>query len=196
MITTNKFKSTTPAVQRPLQIQEDPSWGCHHCPNKCALCKDFLIEAKTFTSPKSVQTFKIRSNINCQTKYVVYLIFDKKCDDVFNIGYTMDSMAVRWRNHKSHIKNKIHSCELATHFISNSDTIHKIDRSNHKNFTSQLSDHLSVLIESVEPRPGIDIEPIMKEREDYWQGVLKSTTFYGGINKRSNKIQLNKFKKS
>ena len=60
-------------------------------------------------------------------------------------------------------------------FISNCDTIHKIDRSNYKNFTSQLSDHLSVLIiESVEHRPGIDIEPIMKEREDYWQGVLKS----------------------
>ena len=82
-------------------------------------------------------------------------------------------------------------------FISNCDTIHKTATgiSNYKNFTSQLSDHLSVLIiESVEHRPGIDIVPIMKAREDYWQGVLKSTTFYGGINKHSNKIQLNKFK--
>ena len=97
-------------------------------------------------------------------------------------------MAVRWRNHKSHIKKSIKSCELASHFVSLSSTTHKIDKSTQATFTSELKEHLAIiLIESVKPQTGLDVEATLKEREDFWQGALKSTPLFGGINKRSNK---------
>ena len=103
-------------------------------------------------------------------------------------------MAVRWRNHKSHIKNNIKSCELASHFISLSSTTHKLDRTMQATFTTELSEHIAIiLIESVKSSPGLDVESFLKEHEDFWQGALKSTPLFGGINKCSNK---NRKKKS
>ena len=101
----------------------------------------------------------------------------------FYVGYTTDCMAVRWRNnHKSHIKNSIKSCELASHFIFLSSTTHKLDRTSQATFTSELSEHIAIiLIESVKPSPSLDVESFLKELENFWQGALK------GINKRSNK---------
>ena len=104
------------------------------------------------------------------------------------VGYTTDCMAVRWRNHKSHIKNSIKSCELASHFISLSSTTHKLDGTSQATFTSELSEHIAIiLLESVKPSPSLDVESFVKERENFWQGALKSTPLFGGINKRSNK---------
>jgi hypothetical protein len=106
------------------------------------------------------------------------------------IGYTTDCMAVRWRNHTSHIKKGIKSCELASHFAQLSDSTHQIDKSNQAASTSQLSEHIAViLIESVKSKSSSDIETTLKEREDFWQGALKSTPVFGGINKRSNKTR-------
>ena len=97
-------------------------------------------------------------------------------------------MAVRWRNHKSHIKNNIKSCELASHFISLSSTTHKLDRTTQDTSTTELSEHIAIiLIESVKSNPGLDAETFLKEREDFWQGALKSTPLFGGIDNRSNK---------
>ncbi|KAL5258388.1 hypothetical protein ACHWQZ_G009028 [Mnemiopsis leidyi] len=101
-------------------------------------------------------------------------------------------MAVRWRNHKSHIKKSIRSCELANHFVSLSSSTHKLDKSTQANFTSDLKEHLSIiLIESVIPETGVDVETTLKMREDFWQGALKSTPLFGGINKRSNRTKSN-----
>ncbi len=196
MITCNKFKqecNTPPSEHVPVSLSPsqpsiDPTWGCKPCIKTCTLCKNYLRQAKTFGSPKTSQNFVIRSEIDCNTKNVIYLIIDLKCDSIFYIGYTADCMAVRWRNHKSHIKKGINSCELANHFITLSNSTHKIDKSTQAIFTSQLSEHLAIiLIESVKPKANIDIETTLKEREEYWQGALKSTPLFGGINKRSNK---------
>ena len=90
--------------------------------------------------------------------------------------------------HKSHIKKGHKSCEIATHFKSLANSTHKLDTTNQETFTSQLKEHLKIcIIESVVPVPGIDIKATLKEREDFWQATLKSTTFFGGINKRSNR---------
>ncbi len=73
------------------------------------------------------------------------------------------------------------------------DSTHKIDKSNQSAFTSQLSEHLAVIIiESVKPSSGCDIETTLKDREDFWQGALKSTPLFGGINKRNNKTRAKK----
>ena len=111
MTTSNKFKEkpspsasaeTTAALTNLVPsptFPDDPSWGCHPCQKTCTLCKNFLLESKTFTSPKTSQSFKIRSHIDCNTKNVIYLILDLKCTEIFYIGYTTDCMAVRWTNH-------------------------------------------------------------------------------------------------
>ena len=143
-----------------------------------------MVETKTLTSSKTNQIFKIKSRITCNTLYVIYLIEDILCADVFYVGYTKQTMKVRWPNHKSHIKKLHKSCEIASHFI-DMPNAHKLDRSNHKAFISQLSQQLKVtLIESVETRPGIDIVELLTAREKFWQDALKASKLFGGINKK------------
>ena len=199
LITSNKFKQEPSPITdgQPASLPTapivDPNWGCKPCAKTCTLCKNYLREAKTFTSPKTTQNYFIRSSIDCNTKNIIYLILDLKCNEIFYIGYTTDCMAVRWRNHKSHIKKGIKSCELASHFIDLSNTTHKIDKSNQATFTSELSEHVAIiLVECVKPKPGLDVEATLKEREDFWQGALKSTPLFGGINKRSNRAKTTK----
>ena len=186
MITKNRMNQESDSVQSAKEISEvDPTqFGCYHCDSSCTLCENFMVETKTFTSSKTNQIFKIKSRITCNTLYVIYLIEDILCADVFYVGYTKHSMKVRWPNHKSHIKKLHKSCEIASHFI-DMPNAHQLDRSNQKAFTSQLSQQLKVtLIESVEPRPGTDIVELLTAREKFWQDALKASKLFGGINKK------------
>ena len=80
------------------------------------------------------------------------------------------------------------TCEIASHFKRLESTVHKLDKSSQKTFTSDLSEHLSVLlIETVEPIPGKPMKRVLEERETFWQGALKASKLFGGINKRMNK---------
>ena len=158
--------------------------GCVSC-EKCTLCKNFLRVAKVVTSPNTNQTFLIKSRITCLTKNVVYVIYDKVCPTVFYVGYTCDNMRERWTTHKSHIKTRVKSCEIASHFINLENTSHRLDRNPQAVYTSQLSKHLEVLlIECVEPVPGVPMKKVMEGRETFWKGALKAFTLFGGINKR------------
>ena len=79
---------------------------------------------------------------------------------------------------------------MSTHFTLHNKSIHQLEKSSQAAFTSHLKEHLSlIIIESVKPKQGIDIEATLKEREDFWQATLKSTPLYGGLNKRSNKTK-------
>ena len=46
-----------------------------------------------------------------------------------------------------------------------------------------------IIIESVKPRSGEDVETILKNREDFWPSTLKSTPQFGGIDKLSNRAK-------
>ncbi len=193
MITRNKFKTSesVPGLMKSEEVENDVSleWGCFACDKGCTVCKNFLVVGKTFTSPNTTQTFQIKSRIDCNSKGVIYLIIDKKRKNIFYLGYTEDTIKVRWRNHKSHIKVGKKSCEIASHFVSTASSVHNVDKSNQARYTSQLSEHLSVqLIEHVEPQPGQDMTELLLQREAFWQGELKSTTLYGGINKRTTRL--------
>ena len=161
--------------------------GCVSC-GKCTFCINFIVESKTVTAPNTNQVFNIKSRITCQTKNVVYLITDQMCKNVIYIGYICDDMRTRWRNHKSHIKMGHKSCEIASHFKKLDSTVHKLDKTTQAIFTSDLSKHLKVvLIESVESIPGKPMKKVMEDRETYWQGALKASRLFGGINKRTNR---------
>ena len=147
-----------------------------------------MIESKTVTSPKTNLVFNIKSEISCLTENVIYLIYDKICTYIFYVDHTGDDMRTRWRNHKSHIKKGHKSCEISSHFINNSRTVHNLNKSNQTIFTSELSKQLSVmLIECVDPIPGKTMKQACEARETYWQGALKASSLYGGINKRNNR---------
>ena len=115
LITCNNFKEcpSSPAAHLkphdnlPHTSLDDPSWCCRPCLKTCTLCKNFLRTTNSFTSPKTTQTFRIKSHIDCNTKHVVYLVLDLKSNDIFYVGYITDCMAVRWRYHKSHTKNSL-----------------------------------------------------------------------------------------
>ena len=79
----------------------------------------------------------------------------------------------------------VKSCEIATHFHQLGDSLHKIDKTSQNVFTSQLSEHLEVLlIECVEPKLGTPMKKLLEDRETYWKGALKAFSLFGGINKR------------
>ena len=90
MITKNRLKASSPSHggESISAMVEDVNSGCFGCDQGCTLCKNFLVESKTFTSSKTNQTFKIKSRITCDTKNVIYLITDKICENVFYVGYT------------------------------------------------------------------------------------------------------------
>ena len=188
LITRNKFKpSPQAAIPAATESSGRADWGCFSC-GKCTMCKNFLVPSKTFSSSKTPQTFLIKSHITCETENIIYMIRDKICPDIFYIGYSEDSMKVRWRNHKSHIKLGVKSCEIASHFKHLCNSVHKLDKSTQAIYTSQLSMHLDLIIlESVEPLEGRDMKKYLLEREAFWQATMKASRMFGGLNKRSNR---------
>ena len=65
---------------------------------------------------------------------------------------------------------------------------HKLNKLSQPVYTEQLSKHLAIiLIEHIAPDPNEDIQSLLEQREDYWQGALKSIPLFGGINKRTNR---------
>ena len=119
----------------------------------------------------------------------MYIVNDMKCELSY-VGCTSDSLKVRFRNHKSHIKTRRRTCELSCHFIDN-ECMHNLDRTTTKLYTSTLSEHISVtILEQVD----VDIElnaqdrlSICKQRENFWQNQLKTLKHFGGMNVREEK---------
>ena len=74
----------------------------------------------------------LNTNIDCNSKDVIYLINDKVCK-LSNVGCTTDSLKTRFSNHKSHIKFKKRTCEVSKHF-SDCETLHDLDKASNKAF--------------------------------------------------------------
>ena len=89
--------------------------GCVKC-DKCYLCRWYVKETKEFTSYHTNQVFRIKDNITCEDKYVIYLV---DCDflQVSYVGYTTVNMKSRFSNDKSHVKKNKCTCEKVTHLI-------------------------------------------------------------------------------
>ena len=135
--------------------------------------------------------FKINHNLNCDSMNVIYIINDLKCK-ISSIGCTADSMKVRFRNHKSHIKYGYRNCEVSVHFVDNR-VMHALDISSCKSYTASLKDHIEVImIEQVDvSKVAQDSKSRLKEckrREWYWQNQLKTLRQYGGMNIREERL--------
>ncbi len=124
------------------------------------------------------------------THNVVYIINDNTCK-LSSVGCTTDSMKVRFRNHKSHIKFDKRLCEVSKHFSDNRH-VHSLDKSTASAYDNSLKNHIEVIvIERVDISDvGEDTKSRLKkckEREWYWQNNLKTLKQYGGMNVREER---------
>ena len=172
-------------------MEQTPQGGCEPCAKGCDLCKNFLKVTDTAYSFHTNSVFKINQKLDCDSKNVVYVINDLVCE-LSSVGCTSDSTKVRFRNHKSHIKNKRRTCEVSCHFIDNEST-HVLDKSSVKTFNDTLKSQLEVvIIEQVDVTNIInsDNKSKLKEckgREWYWMNQLKTLRQYGGLNIREER---------
>ena len=171
------------------EMEENPG-GCGPCKKKCNLCKNFLKESDIAYSYHTNSIFKIKNSLDCDTENVIYIINDITCK-ISSIGCTADSMKVRFRNHKSHIKHARRTCEVSIHFSENQG-VHVFDKSTPKLYDSTLKGQLEVIIlEKVDvSKVGKDTQSRLKEckkREWYWQNQLKTLRQYGGMNVREER---------
>jgi len=179
-----------PGHASPDTAEDSDSGGCFPCAKKCDLCKNFLKPSTTIGSFHTNQVFSIKGRLDCDTKNVVYIVNDNICKLSY-IGCTSDSLKVRFRNHKSHIKTQRRTCELSCHFIDN-EILHNLDRTTTKLFTSTLSKDINVsIIEQVDvgnfEQCAQDRLSICKQRENFWQNQLKTLKHFGGMNVREER---------
>ena len=79
--------------------------GCHPCNKLCVYCQLLSkTEADHFKSVQTVQSFKIRQPINCQSKDIIYLVNCVKCN-LKGLGSTTQ-FNKRISNYFSHIKQQ------------------------------------------------------------------------------------------
>ena len=176
-------------VRDPPQKVDEEEGGCFHCKSRCKACRLFILETKTAKSFHSDFIVNIKGKLSCDSVGVIYLINDKICRRS-SVGSTINKFKTRWANHKSHIKNNIHSCEISMHF--NSD-FHEIAKEPLKVFDNELSSHLEIiLIEKVHFETDLfdDKVKVLKDRESYWQAQLNTLESFGGLNKRDSKVEI------
>ena len=133
----------------PDNFDNETIGGCNKCKKKCDLCKNFLKTTKTVYSFHTNSVFTINQLLDCDSMNLIYIINDLICK-ISSVGCTADSMKVRFRNHKSHIKCGYRNCEVAAHFADNR-VMHHLDTSSCKSYTTSLKGHIEViLIEQVD----------------------------------------------
>ena len=173
----------------------DKNVGCRKCEKGCKLCNLFLEPTKYAWSYHTSEKFEIKNKINCNTECVIYVIHDTVCKKSYT-GTTVLGMKERWRNHKSHIRNSVKSCELSTHFFTHENTEHQFDRKAPlKTFDETLSKQLKVniidIVDTVSPEDNTEAKLHQcKIREEEWQTKLKTLSSWGGMNRRAATVEL------
>ena len=163
--------------------------GCFQCEKVCKLCRDFLVSPSHITSFHTEKKFNFSHKLNCKSKFVIYLVNDIVCKRTYT-GSTETGMTERWRNHKSHIRKRVSSCEVSTHFKQDLNS-HPFNRDSPLNvFDSELKKHITVtIIDQVTVNPSVEK---LKEREAYWQSQLRTFATFGGFNKRDSRVEKTK----
>ena len=126
---------------------------------------------KEFKSISNGKTFKILHSLNCKSKWIVYLAKCTRCNLQY-CGKAETQMNVRFNNNRHHVKTKLKSCELTSHFIENPN--HDIDRDLEITLIEQL--------QKTETMTEENKKELLKKREIFWQEMLDVFT-PNGLNK-------------
>ena len=137
--------------------------GSEKCKSKrCLVCLN-VSETDVIQSFQTKEQYKIKYQLNCNDKCLVYLRSCKVCGLQY-IGSTTDKFRLRWNNYKENNRKAKRGEEymqplVFEHFSSN----------NHNGFLEDCS------IAFIDKTDGSD----PTGREEYWRRVLKTVTPYG-----------------
>ena len=129
---------------------------------KCLLCKYHATDSTTFSSTNTKKSYKIRSNIHCNTKNIIYLITCRKCGLQY-VGETERTLRERATDHRSRINKKLET-PISIHF----------SQAGHSTLDMKIQP-----IEKVAPSSNPKVKRL--ERELFWQRKLQ-TIHPSGLN--------------
>ena len=109
------FNSSVQPATMPL-IDNLRCFKCHR--KVCDAFQNFLLPYRCIISVATGKSYKIRQHLSCQTDFVIYCAFCKKCNRQC-VGSAINFRR-RLSNYKSHIKKQKRTCRLVNHFIDNS----------------------------------------------------------------------------
>ena len=116
-------------------------------------------ETTIFRSFNTKRSYTIRKKLNCDSKFLVYLVQCLNCQGQY-VGKSETSFKMRHSNHKREIKKNIGG--LGEHFF---------------NSECNFENHYSVtLIDRVKPGDKV----ALKKREDHWMYQLRTFKVNGG----------------
>jgi predicted GIY-YIG superfamily endonuclease len=152
---------------------EEENPGSRPCGKGCTTCEVLqATESTTFKSTSTKLTYRIRQQITCESKNVVYLVGCKRHNMFQGVGYNSTEVKKRVANYKNHHKSKTRSCGISQHF---QDSEH--------DFKNDFVYQPIVKIHNV-PENKDQLKSRLEEFELYWQENLITYEPYG-MNKLS-----------
>ncbi|KAL8597983.1 hypothetical protein ACOMHN_011408 [Nucella lapillus] len=92
------YSLKTLLMPSPLPIPNDDDAGCFRCmADRCVLCRDHVVQTRTFTSHTTGEYFNIRHKLSCDSPNIVYLLYCDACHE------TKLTLKERFYQHRSNI---------------------------------------------------------------------------------------------
>ena len=152
-----------------VDLEDNETHGYKKCgSSRCDSCNNFVDGTSVVKSHATGKIYKIRRDITCSTKFVIYVAYCTFCGKQ-DVGSTV-CWKPRLRNYKSHIKKSKYTCRIVKHFV---DVC--VDHSLN-NLRFILVDKLN----NVENLTHEEIENLLLEKEKFWSGTL--VTQHQGLN--------------
>ena len=160
------FKSTRKLTSYLLRAKLYPlqrTVGSFKCNKpRCEVCIN-VIEADTFTSTVTEESFRINHKFNCDDRCLMHLLTCNQWRKQY-VGQTVDSFRSRWNNYKcncyKHAKGEsVKQQHLCDHFM----------LEDHTHFVNDVP---IIFIDKTDPT-----DPL--KREQYWRHTLKTLVLYG-----------------
>lgn len=143
-------------------LRDDQNPGYFPCGKKCDSCNNYVDHVNSFTCNATMKHFKIRKQMTCSTKNVIYMCYCLKCKKQ-GIGSTCN-WKHRLANYKSHIKKQVISCQIVKHFIECCNDV--------ENPTKYLRFILIDYVDNTSNLPTEKVEEILLEKEKFWIGTV------------------------
>ncbi|KAL8604186.1 hypothetical protein ACOMHN_014754 [Nucella lapillus] len=148
----------------PLPIPNDDDAGCFRCmADRCVLCRDHVVQTRTFTSHTTGESFNIRHKLSCDSPNIVYLLYCDACHQSQYVGETKLTLKEKFYQHRSNIHLNKGCCTFVNqHF---------------NQFQHTLQNMRCIAVEKVHVRT----KAARLKRELFWRLKLK-TDFPFGLN--------------
>ena len=137
--------------------------SCYACLSGAgSQCCSHVISTKTFTSATNKKTFRIRHNLNCRSRNVIYLAYCNLCTKSQYIGKSEPPVHLRINTHRRDVKGP-NGGRFDKHFNEPGHEYNKNAR--------------YIIIEQVyrqNKMKKMDIRKLLEDREDFWMQQLET----------------------